>query len=142
MCASTLRARSKQIAGVALMSMSRRITAIGSPPSAWRVQLDDVSVGVRDVDLPPWRHIIGPEDAFDAGRLQRRHRPVVIRDAKRQVPVAQVDRQRAAQRAWVLVDDQMQLAAVAHLIPRAAEGKRRAGDFLQAEDLAVELLRP
>src|SRR5580693_8798413 len=42
----------------------------------------------------------------------------------------------------VIVDEEMQMLRVTDLKPGARKRKRRPCDFFQAEDLAVELLRP
>src|SRR5688500_13757710 len=106
------------------------------------VQLDDIAVGIRDVDLRPRRQVDRRLEAGHAVRFQVCQRRLVAVHAQGEMAVAPVDGGRAAQRPRVLVLDQMQLLKSANRIPGAAKRHGGARQLDQPEHSAVEPLRP
>src|SRR5688572_14823298 len=56
------------------------------------VQLDDVAIGVGDIQLLPRRDVVGALETLDAMRAEMLPGALVVRDAKRHVPVTGIDR--------------------------------------------------
>src|SRR5688572_8347469 len=106
----------------ALLPVRRLPAAPSSSPID--VQLDDVAIGIGDMQLFPRRDVVGALQALDAMRAKMLAGALIVRDAKRHVAVAGVDRPRPPQRQRMLVDDEVQLPSVAQLVPRPAERER------------------
>ena len=109
--------------------------------STCHAQLDDVAVGIGEIELFPGRDVIRPREALDARLSQMRDRPVEIRDAERDMPVSRIDVHGSPQRPRGLMDDEMKLPAVGQLVPGSGKREGRPRDLFQAKRLAVETLR-
>src|SRR5579871_5942780 len=115
------------------------------------VDFDHMTIRINDVDLRVTGRRFGLDlHLVEIARVgifavafgsQEFHGSPVAGNAHGKMHVTRIDALPWGAEGGVIMNDKMQMLAVADLKPCARKGKWRPGDFLQTEDIAVELLR-
>src|SRR5690606_9479036 len=96
------------------------------------VELDDVAVGIREVDLRPRRLVLVARHVVHAERTEAFERPMITLNTEREVTVSGVDLAGPAQRARPAMADQVELPAARQSIPGTFEVEVGPRDFDEA----------